>query len=51
MNITKKIIRPKLGLLNLAKTLGNVTDACKAMDYSRDSYYRFKELYGVLAFF
>lgn len=40
-----KIIKNKLGLLNLAQTLGSVSKACKAMGFSRDSYYRFKELH------
>jgi hypothetical protein len=32
-------------LLELAKQLGNVSQACKMMGCSRDSFYRFKELY------
>ena len=39
------MIKNKIGLLNLAKALGNVSDACKVLGYSRDSFYSFKELY------
>jgi ACT domain-containing protein len=43
MTTEQKIIRAKVGLLELAKQLGNVSQACKMMGYSRDSFYRFKE--------
>jgi hypothetical protein len=43
--LTQKIIKPKLGLLELSKQLGNVSQACKVMGYSRDTFYRFQALY------
>jgi hypothetical protein len=39
MTTEQKIIRAKVGLLELAKQLGNVSQACKIMGYSRDSFY------------
>ena len=45
MTNESKIIKNKLGLLELSKYLGNVSKACKVFGYSRDSFYRFKDLY------
>jgi hypothetical protein len=45
MNTQQKIIKNKVGLLKLDESLGNVSQACKVLGYSRDSFYRFKELH------
>lgn len=43
--IEQKLIKNKLGLLKLAQPLDNVSKACKGRGFSRESFYRFKELY------
>jgi len=45
MTRQQKIIKARVGLLELAKQLGNVSQACRIMGYSRDTFYRYKELY------
>lgn len=43
MTTEQKIIKNKVGLLELARQLGNVSQACKVMGFSRDSFNRFRE--------
>ena len=45
MTTASKIIKNKMGLIELAQHLGNVSKACKIMGYSRDSFYRFRDMY------
>ena len=40
---TEKVISHKVGLINLAEQLQNVSQACKIMGFSRDTFYRYKE--------
>jgi hypothetical protein len=45
ISTSTKVVKNTLGLLELAKTLGNVSQACKIMGYSRETFYNYKELY------
>ena len=42
LNTNDKVIKHKVGLLNLAEELGNVSKACQIMGLSRDTFYRYK---------
>lgn len=44
LHTSNPIIKHKVGLLNLAEELGNVSKACKVMGLSRDTFYRYQEL-------
>jgi transposase InsO family protein len=41
--VNQSIIKHKMGLLNLAQELENVSQACRLMGVSRDTFYRVKE--------
>lgn len=41
-SLNQNIIRHKIGLLNLAAELGNVSKACKVMGLSRDTFHRYQ---------
>jgi hypothetical protein len=41
-SVLQKAIKHKIGLLNLANELGNVSRACKVMGVSRDTSYRYR---------
>lgn len=41
-SVQQKVIKHKIGLLNLAAELGNVSRACKVMGFSRDTFYRYQ---------
>ena len=43
LNTNERIIKHKVGLLNLAEELGNVSKACQIMGLSRDTFYRYKD--------
>ena len=42
LHTSEKIIKNKVGLLNLAEELNNVSKACKVMGFSRETFYRYK---------
>jgi hypothetical protein len=41
-SVQQNVIKHKVGLLNLAPELGNVSRACKVMGFSRDTFYRYQ---------
>ena len=47
MNAENKVIKTKIGMLQLAQKLGNVSEACKTFGYSRDSFYRIRDAFEI----
>jgi transposase InsO family protein len=43
MTTQEKLIKGKLNLLDLGAYLGNVSEACRTLGYSRDTFYRLKK--------
>lgn len=43
LHTNQKVIKNKVGLLNLAMELGNVSKACRILGYSRETFYRYQE--------
>ena len=41
-SVQQNVIKHKIGLLNLAAELGNISRACKVMGFSRDTFYRYQ---------
>ena len=41
-SVQQNVIKHKVGLLNLAAELGNVSRACKVMGFSRDTFYSYQ---------
>ena len=48
LNTNERIIKHKVGLLNLAEELGNVSKACRIMGYHRDTFYEVRRAFQVL---
>lgn len=42
LHTNEKIIKHKVGLINLAEELRNISKACKVMGLSRETFYRYK---------
>jgi len=45
MTTQQKLIKSKRNLLELGSYLGNVSEACRTLGYSRDTFYRLKKRY------
>lgn len=43
IHTTEKVIAHKVGLLNLAEELQNISQACKVMGFSRETFYNYKK--------
>ena len=45
MTTERKLVKNKLGLLELAACLQNVSEACRVIAYNRDTFYRVRKIY------
>jgi hypothetical protein len=43
MTLEDKLIKSKLGILELGEYLRNVSEVCRVMGYSKDTFYRVEE--------
>ena len=43
LHTNEKLIKNKVGLLNLAEELGNISKACQVMGFSRETFYRYQD--------
>ena len=46
LHSNERTIKHKLGLLNPAEGIGNVSNACQVMGLSRDAFYRYRDAPG-----
>jgi hypothetical protein len=46
MNVATKVIKSRLGFIELVRKIRHVSLACKYLEYSRDTFYRYKDSFS-----